>query len=151
MDTFDANRTSFVDEPAHWPRAAGLGTAACILVVEDDGDMRRLIARGLRRSGFAALEADGADEAADWLDLDGGAGARRFDLVVSDVRMPGPSGLELLARIRAADPGLPVILITAFGSDETHRAAHRLGAVVLDKPFAIDHLAALAARLVGEA
>lgn len=151
MHTFDTNSSSFVDERARLPRALGLSTAARILVVEDDVEMRRLVARGLRRSGFVAIEAAGADDAADWLDLPGGAGARRFDLVVSDVRMPGRSGLELLARIRAADPGLPVILITAFGSDETHRAAHRLGAVVLDKPFAVDHLAALAARLVGEA
>jgi DNA-binding NtrC family response regulator len=68
-----------------------------------------------------------------------------FDLIISDVRMPGYGGLDLLASLRHANSRVPVILITAFGSASTHAAAKRLGAfATLDKPFDLDDLMTLA-------
>ena len=65
-------------------------------------------------------------------------------LIVTDNRMPGCTGLELLTALRAAHWETPVILITAFGSAATHRHAAALGATaVLDKPFPLDQLRAL--------
>jgi len=64
-----------------------------------------------------------------------------IDLIVSDIRMPGWSGLDVLAGLKHADVRIPMVLITAFGDDETHRQASHLGAVaVVDKPFDMDHL-----------
>jgi CheY-like chemotaxis protein len=63
------------------------------------------------------------------------------DVIVSDVRMPGQTGLEVLASLRRADATIPVILITAFGDPELHAEARRLGvAAIFDKPFDIDDL-----------
>ena len=64
-----------------------------------------------------------------------------FDAVVTDLRMPGMDGLQLTARLKAVDPGLPVLLITAFGSLESAREAMRLGAFdFLSKPFSPEEL-----------
>jgi len=74
------------------------------------------------------------------------------DLVVSDIRMPELTGLEVLERLRGADPFMPFIVVTAFGSPETRRAAARLGAMgVLDKPFEIKDLLRLVEEAVGAA
>jgi len=69
-------------------------------------------------------------------------GVRRVpDVVVSDVRMPGGTGLEVLEEIRQGDWATPVVLITAFGDSPVHEEGRRLGAVdVLDKPFELDDL-----------
>ena len=113
-----------------------------IAVAEDDHEMLTLL--------VDALSADGHDvEAlASGRELDEELRFRRAvcpdampDLVVSDVRMPGLGGLEVLERLRAAGEDLPVILITGFGDDETLNAAVRHRAtMVLCKPFDLDHL-----------
>ncbi len=119
-----------------------------LLLAEDDLEMRRLLATRLRRLGFEVVEvADG------WQLLElamAGAtdGSPSVGLVISDVRMPGLTGLEVLARLRRSAYPAPVILVTAFGDRATHAEATRLGAAaVLDKPFELDELcrAALAA------
>jgi DNA-binding NtrC family response regulator len=75
--------------------------------------------------------------------------ARPLDLIVSDVRMPGWTGLDLLDVVRRARMGTPVLLITAFGAPETHQEAARLGAgAVLNKPFDLDEFRATVAALV---
>jgi DNA-binding NtrC family response regulator len=62
-------------------------------------------------------------------------------LIISDVRMPGVSGLDVLATLRREDWSTPVILMTAFGDLETRAEARRLGAKALfDKPFDVDDL-----------
>ena len=121
-----------------------------ILVAEDDRAMRKLIARTLRNDGHRVTEAASGRDAVQRL---GNAihegGVRFYDLVISDIRMPGPSGLELLSGLRAGDWSVPVILVTAFGDAETHRQARRLGAVsVLDKPFNLELLSWLVRRLL---
>lgn len=122
--------------------ALGLGRA--VLVIEDDDEMRLLLTSALVRDGHAVRPFRDGMEALDYLDTlrigprwkDEGLG-----LIVSDVRMPGCSGLELLDCLRTLDCAVPVILITAFGDAETHAQARDLGAaLLLDKPFEMDEL-----------
>jgi CheY-like chemotaxis protein len=70
----------------------------------------------------------------------------RTDVVISDVRMPGRSGLEALSQFRQTNGSTPFVVITAFGSEEVHAQARELGATfVFDKPFEMDGLRALPA------
>jgi CheY-like chemotaxis protein len=111
-----------------------------ILLAEDDSAMRTLLAWSLRRDGHSIIEAHDGHQLLDLL----GAFALEDnmpDLIVTDVRMPGLSGLEVLRAAGLSDGRIPVIVMTAFGSPETHEAAKRLGAIaVFDKPFDPDDL-----------
>jgi len=114
----------------------------CVLLAEDDDEMRRMLAGAFRADGYRVTEcADGFA----LLEVLGTslfrADSPHYDVVVSDVRMPGLTGLDILKSVhkRGGDP--PFILITAFGDEETHTEAERLGvAAVFDKPFRIEHL-----------
>ena len=66
-----------------------------------------------------------------------------FDLLVTDLRMPGMGGMELLRQIRTASPHTRAILITAFGSGEVQEVVERLGARYLPKPFSLRDFVAL--------
>ena len=75
--------------------------------------------------------------------------AEAFDVVVSDVRMPGWTGINVLATLARQSRRPPAILITAFGDDNLHEQAERAGAVaVLDMPFELDELQVLIDRVV---
>ncbi len=71
-----------------------------------------------------------------------------IDLIVSDVRMPICSGLEIVRAIRDSGWTVPVILMTAFGDDETRDRAAQLNAVLFDKPFDLDDLRTAVLSLV---
>jgi DNA-binding NtrC family response regulator len=72
-----------------------------------------------------------------------------IDLVISDIRMPGASGLDVLATLHSANQPVPVVLMTAFGDRQTHEQALKMGAAALiDKPFELDELLTLANRLL---
>jgi CheY-like chemotaxis protein len=128
-------------------RASELGgsvvTVCRILVAEDDVEMRSLVASVLRKGGYQVLEAESGPDLlarARWSLQNGGSQAR-IDLVISDVRMPGCSGLEALSLLRHLGFEAPIIVVTAFGDAETHAGAARLGAkAVLDKPFDLEEL-----------
>jgi len=125
-----------VSETRHWP-------AARVLVAEDDDELRWLITRTLQKSGFDVIEArDGSallDRAGEMILHDHTLSG--IDLIVSDIRMPGWSGLDVLAGLQHSGVRVPMVLITAFGDDKTHHQAARLGAVaVVDKPFDMDQL-----------
>ena len=129
----------------------GVGPRARIVVAEDDPEMRALLAAALRRDGYEVIEV--SDGAQLWEYLHAvmhRADVAAPDLLVSDVRMPGQSGLEVLAALRRAEVGLPVVLITAFGDAEAHDAAFELGAAMLDKPFDLDTLRRTVHCLVGD-
>jgi DNA-binding NtrC family response regulator len=112
--------------------------------------MRAVVARALRQAGFEVVEACDGYEALEHLSHDS-ARNRRFHLVISDVRLPGYDGLNLLATMRELDPPIPAIIITAFGSEGLHSSARRIGAVAtLDKPFALDDLIDLARQATRE-
>jgi DNA-binding NtrC family response regulator len=122
-----------------------LSPAGRVLLAEDDDTMRALLARRLCRAGFDVVEASNGVEALErlacgWICTPG----IRFDVVVSDLRMPGYDGLNIVATLRQNAPDVPVILITAFGTMATHVEAARLGAyAILDKPFDLDDLMSL--------
>jgi CheY-like chemotaxis protein len=113
-----------------------------VLVAEDDDRMRALIAGTLRRDGLVVSEASNGAELLFWVgELLTAPEAVHIDLIIADIRMPAASGLEALERLRDDDWAMPMILMTAFGDDETHDEARRLGAsTVFDKPFELDDL-----------
>jgi len=114
-----------------------------VLLVEDDTEMRRFLASALRGDGLLVVEASNGDAALDWLGpwaLEGRPEAAP-DLIVSDIRLPYFSGLEILEAIRIAADAVPVILITGFPDEETIEHALAQGAeCVLSKPFDIAEL-----------
>lgn len=128
--------------------------AARILLAEDDTEMRSLLAWGLEEEGYQVVEAENGLELLQHLQpsLVNAAGASKeppFDLILSDIRMPGLSGLEVLTAYRRRDKKTPFVLITAFGDIVTHGEARILGAsAVMDKPFDIDDLRLLLRRIL---
>ena len=122
-----------------------------VLIVEDDPEMRDLIASGLRRMEYEVVEAADGDQALTWLGpgvLEGNL-ERIPSVIVSDVRLPFYSGLEILEGLQLASVHVPVILITGFGDEELHAAARLLGAErVLDKPFEVKVLLAAVSSAV---
>lgn len=101
-----------------------------ILVVDDDRTMRRTLQIMMERMGLESVAVANANEALEQLH------ATRFDLVLTDLKMPETSGIDLLEKIRSEQPKLPVILITAYGTIQTAIEAMQKGAsdYVL-KPF----------------
>ena len=121
-----------------------------VLLAEDDAELRRLIATTLRDDGYEVVEAANGMELLDSLELM--IGRRLPYAIVTDVRMPLLSGMDVLAVIRASSTEVPVILITAFGDIDTHGEAHDLGAVaILDKPFDMSALTTLLGTLEASA
>jgi DNA-binding response OmpR family regulator len=119
----------------------GLRTAPpVILIAEDDTAMRTLLGTVLRSAGYSVLECRDGWELLDIMDASLPSTEHpRVDLVVTDNRMPGITGLDLLALGQATRDFPPTILITAFGDVETHAEARASGAVcVFDKPFDLD-------------
>ncbi|MDQ3421703.1 MAG: response regulator, partial [Acidobacteriota bacterium] len=98
------------------------GPTARVLVVDDEPSMRQMLSFALRREGYDVTTADDGRTALEAL-RDG-----RFDLVVTDVRMPEVSGVDLLREAKRLDPALSIIMMTAYGSKETVLEALRLGA-----------------------
>ena len=116
---------------------------ARILIVDDEAGVREMIAIVLRRDGHETLGA--ADLAGAMAAL---ADKRAPDAVISDLRMDGGDGLELLARIRQAHPDTPVALMTAYAEWDTGVAAMRQGAFTLiRKPFDNTQLRSVVARM----
>jgi DNA-binding response OmpR family regulator len=120
---------------------------ARVAVAEDDPDMRGLVGDALRRDGYTVIElADGADLKRELSERSEGP----VDLVVSDIRIPLVTGLEILRSLRAARSAIPVVLMTAFGDEATRSEAVRLGAIVFSKPFKLEDLrGAVRALLAG--
>lgn len=108
-----------------------------ILVVDDEPDVELLFRQQFRhelRSGRFTM--DFAQSAAIALQRIGEMDGPSLILILSDINMPGMSGLELLPRARAARPDVPIILITAYGDAETKRKALENGAeALLTKPI----------------
>ncbi|TGD97337.1 response regulator [Methylobacterium nonmethylotrophicum] len=108
-----------------------------ILVVDDEPDVadlfRQQFRRDLRAGRFALAFAHSADEALARLRV---PGEETLILILSDINMPGMTGLELLPHVRSARPEVPVIMITAYGDAETRRRATECGAAgLLTKPI----------------
>ena len=113
-----------------------------ILVVDDEPDIESLFRQQFRRdvrSGRFIMEfAASAPEA---LERAKAISDPLLILILSDINMPGMSGLEMLPKVKAARPNVPVIMITAYGDDATRRKAAELGAAgLLTKPIDFDSL-----------
>jgi DNA-binding response OmpR family regulator len=126
------------------------GPSARILLAEDDDDMRGLLAQTLAGEGYGVTECSDGVQLLDHLSgiLHDGP-LEHFDVIVSDIRMPGLTGLEILEGLQEGGGLPPTILITAFGDEATHAAAELAGAVVtLDKPFEVEELLATVRRVL---
>ena len=112
-----------------------------ILLAEDKSELRAMLRKALERAGYAV------EEAADGTAAVEKVRARRYLVVLSDLKMPGCSGIEVLREARRADPTIAVILITAFGSVEEAVTAMKEGAFdFIQKPVDLDHLKLLVER-----
>jgi DNA-binding NtrC family response regulator len=117
-----------------------------VLVVDDKEMMRESVGATLKRAGFEVMAASDGGEALEAI------ARKRPDAVVTDLRMPGLTGLELLSRIRAIDEDLPVVLMTAFGTVETAVSAMKAGAFdYVTKPFEGDELIISVKRAIAHA
>lgn len=115
-----------------------------ILIVDDDSGQRSLLNSFLKGQGFDTVTADSGERALELLR------AGKFDLMISDVRMPGLTGLETLRLARKEHSTLPVLLVTAYTDVRDAVAAMRDGAVnYLAKPIDLDELLATVRQAIG--
>ena len=106
-----------------------------ILIVDDEKSMRDFLKILLSKEGYQVMAAGDGEQALSLLSKN------HIDLVISDIRMPGISGLELLARIRDGENHIPVIMITAFASPNDAVQAMKNGAYdYISKPFNVDEI-----------
>src|SRR5581483_4125894 len=114
-----------------------------LLLVEDKNELRAMLRKALERAGYAVDEAPDGSAAIQKLR------ARRYLLIITDLKMPGASGLDVLRESKQADSTIPVILLTAFGSVEEAVTAMKEGAFdFLQKPVDLDHLKLLVENLI---
>lgn len=114
-----------------------------LLLVDDEPTLRRVIGRSLIKAGFEVAEAPNGRVALQRL------ATERFDAVISDVRMPTMTGLELLHRLLQDDPDVPIILMSGSTEVESARRAAELGAFdYLPKPLVLADLQRSALRAV---
>ena len=114
-----------------------------VLVVDDEQSIRITLEANLELAGFAVTTADSAENALSLLR------EQKFDLVLTDVRMPGMNGVELFRAVRALDPRIPVILMTAFAVESLIVEAINEGAfTVVSKPFDVGAITTILLRAV---
>ena len=118
-----------------------MNAALRVWLVDDDASIRWVLERALRNDGMSPRAFEAAEPALDALRRESP------DVLITDIRMPGASGLELLRLIRDARPALPVIVMTAHSDLGSAVSAYEGGAFeYLPKPFDIDKAVALVRR-----
>lgn len=131
-----------VGDFSHVPKKSAAGR---VLVVDDEPLVRWSIAETLRSGGYDVVEAGDRDSALRAL-----VEEQAPDAILLDLRLPDCSDLHLLETITLILPGTPVVLMTAFGTEELAAEARQLGAyAVLEKPFDLATLASLLTRRSG--
>jgi DNA-binding response OmpR family regulator len=111
-----------------------------VLVAEDDADMRALVAATLRADGYDVDEALDGSDALMSITASRIPGHEDYDLVLSDVRMPVMTGVELATRLKRMGYTTPLLLMSAFADEALHAQAEKLGLGMLVKPFDLDEL-----------
>ena len=106
-----------------------------VLLVEDDNAVRTVFSRALQHRGLLVTACASADPALEWLVSDA-----HFDVLVSDIMMPGIDGVELARRARELRPGLVTVLVSGYAEMPLHRAADAQGVNFLSKPFSLSEL-----------
>lgn len=124
-----------------------------VLLAEDEPGLRRLLGKVLRDAGYDVVEApDGTalwQQIVNWQDDDDNP--REPDLIISDIHMPGSTGLEILRRFRSFNWSTPVILMSAFTDLASYQEALVLGAThVFSKPFDVHHLLVAIRHVLGD-
>jgi DNA-binding NtrC family response regulator len=116
-----------------------------VLLVEDKAELRAMFRKALERSGYNVEEAPDGSSAIDKVR------SKRYLLVLSDLKLPGNSGIDVLREAHRVEPTLPVILVTAYGSVEEAVTAMKEGAFdFVQKPVDLDHLELLLARAANQ-
>jgi len=135
------------EEPPTWPRGPH---PKRVLVAEDDAAMRDLLLLVLRERGYAVDCVSTGSQMISVLSQrrPDGSLAEPFDLIVTDLRMPGASGLDAIDQLRRAGGITPVIAVTAFPHDSTRNRAQRLEILLLAKPFDLDTLRGAVAAIL---
>lgn len=110
--------------------------------------MRRLVIESLARDGYDLVDATDAGQLLLRLGVSERTQADPIDLVITDIRMPVCSGLEIARSLRDAHWTMPIVMMTAFGDAETREHARSLGAVLIDKPFKMKTLRSLVRTLL---
>jgi len=114
-----------------------------LLLVDDEERLRKAMERSFRQEGYQTLTAASGEEALAVLQTE------KVDLVIADLAMPGMDGMALVRAIRNSDPGMKVIVLTAYGSDESMAEAEALKvACYLSKPFDLSNLKSRVKRLL---
>jgi CheY-like chemotaxis protein len=114
-----------------------------LLVVEDEADLREPLVAEFESYGCRVLEAKNGRQAYDIILSD------KIDAVISDIRMPGGDGVELLHRIKALDHDVPVVMLITGFSDLSREDAYDLGAeAILTKPFDLDEIDSAVIRIL---
>ncbi|UCF88771.1 MAG: sigma-54-dependent Fis family transcriptional regulator [bacterium] len=115
-----------------------MSTRGRIMVVDDERSMRDMLEIFLGREGYEVDGYSAASEALEALQSD-----QDFDLIITDINMPGLTGLDLLRSVKELEEDLPVIMITAYGSPDSAVEAMKLGAAdYITKPFRIEEVKA---------
>jgi DNA-binding NtrC family response regulator len=116
-----------------------------VLLVEDKAELRAMLRKALERAGYTVEEAPDGNSAIDKVR------SRRYLLVLSDLKLPGSSGIDVLREARRVEATLPVILMTAYGSVEEAVTAMKDGAFdFIQKPVDLDHLKLLLERAANQ-
>jgi DNA-binding response OmpR family regulator len=105
-----------------------------LLLAEDDEPLRDLLTSILSLEGHDVTAVASADDIMTELIHDTGA----YDVVVTDLRMPGSSALEVVAKLRASGHSVPIIVMTAFPDDAVRLQALSLGTMLIAKPFSLE-------------
>jgi len=129
--------------------AAATQSNVRVLVAEDDADMRALVVATLRTDGYEVDEAlDGGDALMN-ITASRIPGHEDYDLVLSDVRMPVMTGVELATRLKRMGYATPMLLMSAFADEALHAQARKLGLGMLVKPFDLDELRVAVTNVLG--
>lgn len=139
-----------IEEEESPTQPLSLHRGAHVLVAEDDHELRRIVCEYLTRQGWTVHEAASGSAVLDTFESTyrDAFPAARIDLLVTDVSMPGLSGIEVLRRLRAARWGTPVILVSAFPDRQLVDEAARRGVPLLEKPFSLVDLSHTATGLM---
>ncbi len=123
--------------------SAPQGPRSRLLIVDDDAGMRENLAELFGSLGYDVRTAADARQALEALEEE------PFDLLLTDYKMPGPTGIELIAAARSRWPSLRAVLMTAFGDSVTAAEGVRHGAAgYVSKPFEADEIVAFVERLL---
>ena len=114
-----------------------------ILIVDDEENAREGLAKILKKSGYFTATAENGEEALKIL------GDNKYDLVISDIKMPRMDGMQLLKRMRKIVPDIAIIMVTAYGEVESYLEAMSYGAFeYLNKPLKIDELKKVVSKVL---